>query len=86
MCFRRQYLPIQLAFLRFIVYRTFLSSLTFCNVSIFHMVGPSDFLHPLPAPNFKAFLVFLICMSYIGQIINCLMPTITDVIPILLTF
>jgi hypothetical protein len=48
------------------------------------MIGPTDFLHPLPAPYFQTFLVFMIHISYIDQIINCLMPTVTDVIPILL--
>jgi hypothetical protein len=38
-CFRRQFLhkmwPIQLAYLLFVVYRTFFSSLTLCNTSTF---------------------------------------------------
>ena len=60
-CFRRQFLrkmrPIHLAFRFLISCRIFLCSLT---LFISHMVGPTDLLHPSPAPHFKTFQVFLI--------------------------
>ena len=39
----------------------FLSSLTLYNSSsFFHTIGPTDLLHPSPAPHFKKFQEFLI--------------------------
>ena len=44
--------PIQLAFLHFTVCWMFLSSLTPCNIFfIFHIISPTDLLHPSPAPR-----------------------------------
>ena len=64
-CFKRQFLrklwPIQSPFLRFIVCRIFLSSLTPCNTSsISHTTGPTDLLHPSSAPQSKIFPAVLI--------------------------
>jgi len=57
-CFRKQFLrkmcPIQLAFRFLISYRIFLFFIS-------HMIGPTDLLHPPPAPHFEIFQVFLIC-------------------------
>jgi len=59
-CFRTQFLhtmwPIYLAFLCFTVCRIFLSPSTLCNIcSFFYAIGPTDLLHPSPAPHFKTF-------------------------------
>ena len=62
--FRRQFLhkiwPIQLAICFLISCRILLCSLTLSNF-ISHIIGPTDLLHPSPAPHCKTFQVFLIC-------------------------
>ena len=62
--FRRQFLckmwPIQLALCLLISCRIFLCSLTLSNTASFLMIGPTDLIHPSPAPHFKNFQVFLI--------------------------
>ena len=61
-CFTRQFLrkmwPIQSAFRFLISCRIFLYWLTLSNT---HMIGPTDLLHPSPAPRFKTLEAFLIC-------------------------
>ena len=54
--FRRQCLPIRLAFLLFTVCMIFLSMQHFL---ISHTIFQSDLLHPSPAPHFKTLQVFL---------------------------
>jgi hypothetical protein len=47
-----------------LVCRTFLSPLSLYNASSFlHTIGPTDLLHPLPAPHFKILQAFLIYFS-----------------------
>ena len=62
MCFRRKSLrklrPIQLAFLRSIVYGMFLSHLSLCNTS-YYTRCPTDLLHPSQAPHLRTLKVFL---------------------------
>jgi hypothetical protein len=65
-CLRRQSLrymwPIKLAFLLF--YCTSDIPLLFYSKQYFfisHAIGPTDNLHPSPAPHFKTFQVFVIC-------------------------
>jgi len=71
-CCRMQFLrkmwPIQLAFRFLISCRIFLCSLTlnqWAEEYLYksHMIGPTDLLHPSPAPHFKIFQAFLICCS-----------------------
>ena len=52
--------PIQLHSLLFIVCRIFLFSLILCSmcVFVFNTTGPTDILHPSPAPHFKALQVW----------------------------
>ena len=50
--------PFQLAFLHFIVYRMFLSSLTLCSTA-FLQIGLTD-LHPSSTPSFGTYQAFLI--------------------------
>jgi len=66
MCFIRQFLckmwptqhPVRINF--FLILRsTVLSSLTMYYIFIFHMISPTDFLHPSPASHFKTFQLFL---------------------------
>jgi hypothetical protein len=60
MCFirqlRRKISPIQIVFIRFIVGRMFLSSLT---ISFIHSICPIDLVLPYPAPHFRTFQIFL---------------------------
>jgi len=63
-CCRRQFLrkmwPIQFVFRLLFLCSLFLCSLTLSNTSSFsHMIGPTDLLHPSPAPHFKTFQIFL---------------------------
>ena len=71
-CFRRQILhkmwPIQLALHFLISCRIFLCSLTLSkHFFISNMIGPTDLLHPSPAPHLKTFQVFLICCLKFGR-------------------
>ena len=60
-CFRRHFLrmivPIQLAYLLFIVCRIFIFSVRYFW---FHTFSPTDLHHPSPAPYLETFKVFLI--------------------------
>jgi hypothetical protein len=57
-------LPMQFAFLRFILYRMSVFSLALCSTSSFvHMMGPTVLLPPSLVPYFKAFKAFMIYFS-----------------------
>ena len=68
-CFSRHFLrkmwTVQLAFLRFVVWRIFFWSLTFCNVSsFFYAIRPTRLIHCSPTPYFKTFKNFMIIYVY----------------------
>ena len=68
-CFRRQFLnklwPIQLAFLIFTVYRTFLSSMTLCNTSSFVTFSVHHQHHIWKLSRY--FLLILGCIYAVGS-------------------